>query len=96
MLAKPANLFGSPVELNDAWITDHKDHSLCWMNHTVFDKKEKIGRIFKECICYSCTKIARQLLGEIEEIKAPITAEIKAKAKRKSKSKRNRIENVFF
>lgn len=97
MLAKPANLFGSPVELNDAWIATHKDHSLCWMNHTVFDKKEKIGRIFRECICYSCTKIARQLLGEIGEIQAPVvTADKKVKSKPKRKSKRNRIENVFF
>jgi hypothetical protein len=91
MLAK-AFSFDSPVELNDAWIADHKDHSLCWMNHTVFDKKEKIGSIFKECICYSCLKVARQLLGEIGEIQAP-AAEKKAKAKHKSKK---RIENIFF
>ena len=88
MLAKPENLFSSPVELNDEWMAAHKDHSLCWMNHTVFDKKEKIGRIFRECICYSCTNIARQLLGEIGEIQTPVV--------KKCKSKRNRIENVFF
>jgi len=62
------------------------------MNHTVFDKKEKIGRIFRECICYTCTAVARQLLGEISEIKAQETKTEK-KARRNGKRK---IENVFF
>jgi 5-methylthioribose kinase len=89
MLAKPANLFSNTVELNNSWIEAHKDHSLCWMNHTVFENKEKIGHIFRECICYSCTKIARKLLGEIGEIQAPVvTANKKVKvAKKKQKSK---------
>jgi 5-methylthioribose kinase len=93
MLVKSANLFGSPVELDDAWIADHKDHSLCWMNHTVFDKKKNISHIFKECICYSCTKIARKLIGDIGQIKAPVTSDKKAKV---IKGRRSKIESVFF
>jgi len=96
MLAKKENLFGSPVELDESWIAAHTGHSLCWMNHTVFDKKKNIGHIFKECICYSCTKIARQLLGEIGQAQVPVTAEKKTKVIKNKVSKRSRIENVFF
>jgi hypothetical protein len=70
-MAKTASsLFGSPVELTDNWINEHREHSLCWMNHTVFQKKKSAGQRFKECICYTCRKVARQLIGEVGEISA--------------------------
>lgn len=31
MQAKTADNLENPVELNDVWVGDHKDHSLCWM-----------------------------------------------------------------
>jgi hypothetical protein len=85
--AKIASLFGTPESLDDKWIANHKDHSLCWMNHTVFDKQEKTGRKFKECICYTCRKAARQLLGEVNEKLAPVA---------EKNSKKKRIDVVAF
>lgn len=85
--AKIVSLFGTPEPLDDNWIANHNDHSLCWMNHTVFDKKEKIGRRFKECICYTCRKSARQLLGEVDETLAPVA---------EKNSKKKRIDVVAF
>lgn len=80
MLAKKTgSLFGKPTELDDAWIENHKGHSLCWMNHTIFAKAEKNGTKFRECICYTCRKVARQLLGQVNEMQAPATAEKKTK-----------------
>lgn len=94
MLAKKTgSLFGKPTELDDAWIEDHKGHSLCWMNHTVFDKAEKTGTKFRECICYTCGKIARQLLGYVNEMQAPTAAEKKAK---KAGNKKKKMEVVYF
>jgi len=90
MTTKTASLFGTPVALDDNWIADHKEHSLCWMNHTVFDKKEKSGRKFKECICYTCRKVARQLLGEVDETLAPVVE------KKKRSSKKKRVDVVAF
>jgi hypothetical protein len=91
-LAKIDSLFGKPEDLDNNWIINHKDHSLCWMNHTVFDKKEKTGRKFRECICYTCRKVAQQLLGEVGETLAPVAE----KKKRPTKSKKKRIDVVAF
>lgn len=79
-------LAGMPAALNDDWISEHQEHSLCWMNHTVFDKKEKIGKKFKKCICYTCSKVAQQLLGEVDETLAPLVKKKKRSAKAKKKA----------
>lgn len=56
------------VELNNQWLNDHKEHMLSFMNHTIFDNKKKIGQKFKECKCYTCNEVARQLLSEVETV----------------------------
>lgn len=97
MLVKPANVFGMPVELDDNWIVEHKDHSLCWMNHTVFDKKKKTGARFRECICYTCRKVARQLLTEVGIVPAPASAAPKKlKPLLAPVKKKKRLHNFFF
>jgi hypothetical protein len=63
-------------ELNDIWIQDHKDHSICWLKHTI------AGTKFKECICYTCSQTARELLDK------PVVIE---KKKRIRKKKREEI-----
>ncbi len=75
-----AAVFGNPSELNDAWLSNHQDHSLCWLTHTVFQKK-KGGQKFKECICYTCRKTARELLNKVSTIRLP--AEKKPKRKKR-------------
>jgi hypothetical protein len=56
------------VELNNQWLNTHKDHMLSFMNHTIFEKKKKIGQKFKECKCYTCNEVARKLLSEVETV----------------------------
>ncbi len=55
--------FGRPVELNDAWLKKHEDHSLIWIKHTVF--KGMKGTEYQECRCYTCGEIARTILRSV-------------------------------
>jgi hypothetical protein len=89
MTTKIENVFSCrTVDLNDNWITTHKDHSLCWLNHTVFRNKESVGAKFRECICYTCRKVARQLLEEV------IAEPVSFKREKRIRKKKNEI-NLF-
>jgi hypothetical protein len=76
---------GLPNDLDESWLNEHKDHSLCWMSHTVFEKKKKSGMKFRECICYTCNKSARQLIEEVDVIKAQVIEKKKRSRKKSNK-----------
>ncbi len=83
---KATNVFGTPSELNETWLSTHKEHSLCWVNHTIFEKK-KGGRKFRECICYTCKKSAREFLNKVADIRIP---------SEKSKKRKKRMTKIPF
>lgn len=71
--------FKTPVKFNEKWINCHKDHSLCLMNHTIFDKKKKVGIKYKEYLCYTCRDVAREFIEKVAEKSAPLEKKIKKK-----------------
>jgi hypothetical protein len=75
--------FGRSVDLTEEWLSKHKGHMLVWVKHTVF--KGKQGIEYRECRCYTCTKVAQEALCEVSTV--PQKKPEKEKSKRWPKKK---------
>ena len=71
--------FGRPDELNGDWLKLHEGHSLTHMKHTVINGS--VGVEYDECRCYTCTKLARAAIREIQ-----VSPEPKPKKKRSERT----------
>jgi hypothetical protein len=80
--------FSSPVPLKEDWLEKHKDHMLVWVRHTIFDGKQ--GVEYKECRCYTCTKVAREVICEVS------TAPEKKSGKTKRRERSSGITGAVF
>jgi hypothetical protein len=78
-IASDGSKFSNPGYLNDAWLEQHKDHSLVNCFHTVFSGTQ--GSKYKETRCYTCSLCARVLVGEVIGVVQIALPEPKAKRK---------------
>jgi hypothetical protein len=68
---KNISRFSEPTPLTEIWIEEHKNHSLSWLEHTVWSDDKRIGTRFKEGRCFICGAVAREPLGEVHREAVP-------------------------
>lgn len=87
----PKREFSEPEKLTENWLIEHKDHSLLWHVHTVFNGKR--GVKYRECKCYTCRKVARL---KLEDVRAKVEPMPPKESRRRTSLKKSNFNTMIF